>query len=121
MTITDVRINPTPGSGSLLAIACITLDAQFIIREVKIIDANGKILLGFPERKVVEKCPSCGRKNVLSAGFCNWCGAGLIPNLATAPTANVAHPMTPECREYMTRKVVAEYRKVQTSPGDQRG
>lgn len=110
MEITDVRLTLIrPGvSTALVATAHIVFDGVFMVREVRILKVANppRRLVVMPDWTVKSKCRDCGKKNSIAAQFCNWCGVRLTPDLDQRAKADVAHPLTPDFREYLTSTVL---------------
>lgn len=117
MEITEVRIklvmNP---SERLRAFCSITLDGDFVVRDLKIIEGVNGAFVAMPSRKLADRCPRCGSKNHLRAKHCNECGAHLKENRAPKDTqgraklhADIAHPINAACRERIQAAVVKAY------------
>lgn len=122
MNITEVLFKfadiATRTNERILAFASITLDDMFVIRDLKVVAGNGGILVAFPSRKLTDRCNHCGTKNHLRARFCNDCGSRLDERRATRDGegkvklhADLAHPITAECRQAMEAAVLAEYHR----------
>ena len=118
MEITEVRVFLKEGQDKKLkAYATLTLDSQFVVRNVKVIEGNKGLFVAMPSRRLKESCPKCGYKNVIRSRFCNQCGANLGEGHRPAPTdeerqaehKDIAHPITLECREYIQKKVLEAY------------
>ena len=54
-----------------------TLDGEFVVRDLKLIEGANGLFVAMPSRKLTDKCPKCGGKNHLRARFCNGCGGKL--------------------------------------------
>lgn len=54
MKITDVRVRKVEGETRLKAIASITIDAEFAVHELRIIEGNEGLFVAMPSRKTVE-------------------------------------------------------------------
>jgi stage V sporulation protein G len=117
MEITEVRIklvmNP---SERLRAFCSITLDGDFVIRDLKIIEGVNGVFVAMPSRKLADRCPRCGCKNHLRAKYCNECGLHLKENRAPKDAqgraklhADIAHPINAACRERIQAAVVEAY------------
>lgn len=130
MHLTEVRINLCPGDANRLKAYCsLTFDDTFVVRDVKLIDGNDGLFLAMPSRKLTDRCRRCGEKNHLRAHFCNQCGSRLDENrhlhTHTGPGrpklhADIAHPISAECRQHIERQVMAAYRdevKLSQQPG----
>jgi stage V sporulation protein G len=114
MEITEVRVKLLDSPKERLKAFCsITLDSDFVIRDLKIIDgANGEFV-AMPSRKLSSRCSKCGSKNHLRARFCNECGSevssGGRRDGRTKLHADVAHPINAECRERIQASVIKAY------------
>jgi len=51
MNITDVRIRKISNEGRMKAIVSITLDNEFVIHDVRIVDGNNGLFVAMPSRK----------------------------------------------------------------------
>ncbi len=117
MEISEVRVKLVEKSRERLQAFCsITLDGDFVIRDLKIIDGMNGPFVAMPSRKLADRCPRCGYKNHLKARFCNECGARLRENRAPRDAqgraklhADVAHPINSECRERIQKALIEAY------------
>lgn len=117
MEITEVRIKLVERSSERLRAFCsITLDGDFVIRDLKIIDGANGAFVAMPSRKLADRCPRCGSKNHLRAKFCNECGQKLNENRAPKDPqgraklhADVAHPINAACRERVQKVVIEAF------------
>ena len=117
MEITEVRIKLTEEAGDRLQAFCsITLDHCFVVRDLKIIEGTHGPFVAMPSRKLTTRCPSCGCKNHLRAGFCNQCGGALradrMPkddNGRAKLYADIAHPINSACREMLQERIIREF------------
>lgn len=117
MEITEVRIKLVERSSERLRAFCsVTLDGDFVIRDLKIIDGTNGVFVAMPSRKLADRCPRCGSKNHLRAKHCNDCGARLNENRAPKDAqgraklhADVAHPINAACRERIQKAVVETF------------
>lgn len=130
MNITEIRTKLVNDPAERLRAYCsITIDEDFVIRDLKVIEGPNGLFLAMPSRKLTDRCPKCGCKNHLRARFCNDCGARLPENRIPRDQqgrsklhADVAHPITSTCRERIQEAVVEafseEFERSQT-PGYQ--
>lgn len=117
MEITEVRIKLMEEPNDRLQAFCsITLDGSFVIRDLKIIQGSRGSFVAMPSRKLNDRCPRCGSKNELRAGYCSQCGNKLNQERALRDQsgraklyADIAHPINTECREMIQEKVLAAF------------
>lgn len=118
MEITDVRIRLANDSTDRLKAYCsITLDDEFVIRDLKIVDGVSGLFVAMPSRKSTIGCPRCHHKSPIRSRFCNDCGANLPPAPAQPVDGprgkahrDIAHPITAEYREYVQDRVLAAFK-----------
>jgi stage V sporulation protein G len=117
MEITEVQVKLVGDTTDRLKASCsITIDGEFVIRDVKVIEGTSGLFVAMPSRKLTDHCPKCRHKNHLRARHCNHCGAKLGENRATrrgrGPAqlhADVAHPINSACRERIQTRVISSY------------
>ena len=104
------------GTERLRAFCTVTLDKEFVVRDIKIIDGAKGLFVAMPSRKLTDHCPKCRVKNHLRAKYCNECGSLLPGNRAPDPTeggsklhVDVAHPINSECRARFQKAILAAY------------
>jgi stage V sporulation protein G len=117
MEISEVRVKLVNNSGDRLKAFCsITLDGDFVIRDLKVIDGSAGPFVAMPSRKLSDRCPQCDYKNHLRARYCNYCGAKLGEH--RVPTdregrgklhADIAHPINSACRQRIQTRVIQAY------------
>lgn len=110
MTITEIRIEIDERHGGLAAIAEVTFDKSFVVKEVRVIrdPANTELyFLEFPVRYFVEGCAKCHKPNGLSFNYCSRCGT----KLSAKPDKKMgtAHPVSAGFRAYVTDAVLDAY------------
>lgn len=119
MEITEVRIKLVQESQDrLLAFCSITLEGQFVVRDLKIIQGTKGPFVAMPSRKLMDRCRRCGGKNALRSAFCNQCGVRLADDRAPKESdgraklyADIAHPINSECRESIQSAVLAAFER----------
>jgi stage V sporulation protein G len=117
MEITEVRVKLVRNKDDRLKAFCsITLDNEFVVRDIKIIEGTGGHFVAMPSRKMSDHCEKCGGKNHLRARFCNNCGAKLPENRTKKDPkgrmklhADIAHPINTKCRQRIQEKVVSMF------------
>jgi len=114
MQITELVVSPVEEgySSGLKAYVRMVLDDSLAIKDIKLMNLNGKWFLGMPSKKLTGRC-SCGEKNPLSASFCARCGHELDFDITDNRIySDLAHPINPEFRKYLEDSVLDEYRRI---------
>lgn len=119
MKISEVRVKLIRNKDDRLKAFCsITIDNEFVVRDIKIIQGGTGVFVAMPSRKMSDHCDKCGGKNHLRAKFCNNCGAALSDNRARKDFkgrmklhADIAHPINAECRQRIQERVIAAYKE----------
>jgi len=120
MEITEVRVRLVRNNRDdrLKAFCSITLDDEFVVRDIKVIAGEGGYFVAMPSRKMSDHCTRCGGKNHLGARFCSGCGGSLpgnrvkkAPNGRTKLHADIAHPINANCRKRIQERLVVAYEK----------
>ncbi len=119
MEITEVRVKLINNKDDRLKAFCsITLDNEFVVRDIKIIEGTSGHFVAMPSRKMSDHCEKCGGKNHLRAKFCNNCGASLSENRAKKDFrgrvklhADIAHPINSACRHKIQDKAIPAFKK----------
>ena len=83
MNITDVRIRKIVADGKLKAVASITLDNEFVVHDIKIIEGQNGLFIAMPSKKVSE-----------------------------TEFRDIAHPIISEARNKIRDVIFAEYEKI---------
>lgn len=117
MEITEVRVKLIDNKDERLKAFCsMTIDNDFVIRDIKVIEGTSGHFVAMPSRKMSDHCPKCGGKNHLRARFCNNCGASLQEDRARKDFkgrmklhADIAHPINAECRQFLQDKIVQAF------------
>lgn len=118
MNITEVRIHLSEmAADRLRAYASITINSEFAVRDIKIIEGESGLFLAMPSRRITEACPECNCKNHLRARFCNECGQGLLKlnssesfDLNQRLHVDIAHPVNAKARAILESWVFREYK-----------
>jgi stage V sporulation protein G len=102
----------------LRAFCSITLNDEFVIRDLKIIEGTKGAFVAMPSRKLMDHCSECGGKNHLRANFCNDCGAKLFNRRARKDDrgraklhADISHPINSVCRDILQRKILEAFQQ----------
>ena len=118
MEITEVRVKLIENKDERLKAFCsMTIDDDFVIRDIKIIEGTGGYFVAMPSRKMSDHCSKCGSKNHLRARFCNNCGATLPEVRGKTDVkgrvkfhADIAHPINTHCRQMIQEKVESAFK-----------
>ncbi|UCG59015.1 MAG: septation protein SpoVG family protein [Phycisphaerales bacterium] len=119
MEISEVRVRLVGNKDDRLRAFCsITIDHEFVVRDIKVIEGGGGYFVAMPSRKMSDHCEKCGAKNHLRAKFCNDCGAELAQNRGKKDIkgrpklhADIAHPINSKCRQTIQGKVIAAFKR----------
>jgi stage V sporulation protein G len=86
MNITDVRIRKIAKEGKMKAIVSITLDDEFVVHDIKVIEGEKGLFIAMPSRKT-----------------------------ATGEYRDIAHPINSQTREQIQEIILKEYQKALAS------
>ena len=119
MKISEVRVKLVSNKDDRLKAFCsITIDNEFVVRDIKVIEGGSGFFVAMPSRKMTDHCGKCGGKNHLRAKFCNNCGTKLKENRARKDIkgrmklhADIAHPINSECRQRIQEKVTVAFKE----------
>lgn len=87
MEITEVRIRIVEGQGKLKAYASITLDGEFVIHDLKIIEGERGLFVAMPSRRS-----------------------------RSGEFKDIAHPIQTKTREWIQEKVLHQYNQCDNIP-----
>lgn len=118
MEISEVRVKLVNNKDDRLKAFCsMTLDNQFVIRDIKVIEGTNGYFVAMPSRKMSDHCVKCSGKNHLRARYCNNCGSILSDNRARKDVkgrmklhADIAHPINADCRQMIQERIVVAFR-----------
>ena len=117
MEISEVRVKLVDNKDDRLKAFCsVTMDNEFVVRDIKVIEGTSGHFVAMPSRKMSDHCEKCGSKNHLRAKFCNNCGGSLPENRAKKDIkgrmklhADIAHPINADCRKNLQEKVIIAF------------
>jgi stage V sporulation protein G len=117
MEISEVRVKLVANQDDRLKAFCsMTLDNEFVVRDIKVIEGTGGLFVAMPSRKMSDHCSKCGGKNHLRAKFCNHCGVKLSENRARQDQegrmklhADIAHPINAQCRKDIQEAIIKAF------------
>ena len=82
MQITDVRIRQVTKEGKMKAVVSITIDNEFVVHDIKVIDGDKGLFIAMPSRKTGE-----------------------------GEYRDIAHPINPETRNKIQETILEHYEK----------
>ncbi|AUS07533.1 septation protein spoVG [Laceyella sacchari] len=82
MEITDVRLRRVNREGRMRAIASITIDSEFVVHDIRVIDGNNGMFVAMPSKRTPD-----------------------------GEFRDIAHPISPLSREKIEAAVLAEYHR----------
>lgn len=80
MQITDVRIRKVEKEGKMKAVASITIDNEFVVHDIKIIDGDKGLFIAMPSKKTLD-----------------------------GEYRDIAHPINSETRDRIQRSMIQAY------------
>ena len=80
MQITDVRVRKITKEGKMKAVVSITLDDEFVVHDIKVIEGEKGVFVAMPSRKS-----------------------------ATGEYRDIAHPINSETRDYVQKIILEKY------------
>lgn len=84
MNITDIRIRKIESEGKLRAVASFTINDEFVIHDIKVIEGDRGLFIAMPSRKV-----------------------------ADGDYKDIAHPISASVREDLQKKILEAYEKAE--------
>ena len=119
MKISEVRVKLVRNKDDRLKAFCsVTMDGEFVVRDIKVIEGANGHFVAMPSRKMSDHCDKCGGKNHLRAKYCNNCGASLQGNRMRKDFkgrmklhADIAHPINIDCRKRIQEKVISAFKE----------
>lgn len=84
MTITDVRIRKVEKEGKMRAVVSITIDDEFVVHDIKIIEGEKGLFIAMPSRKA-----------------------------ADGEYRDIAHPINSQTRDSMQRMILEKYQEIE--------
>lgn len=83
MEITDVRVRKIAKEGKMKAVVSITIDEQFVVHDIKVIEGEKGLFIAMPSRKS-----------------------------ADGEYRDIAHPINSPTREYIQNRILEKYEEV---------
>jgi len=83
MEVTDVRLRRVNTEGRMLAIASITIDDEFVVHDIRVIDGNNGMFVAMPTKRTPD-----------------------------GEFRDIAHPISSKTREKLQLAVLTEYNRV---------
>ena len=89
MQITDVRIRKVEKEGKMRAVVSITIDEEFVVHDIKVIEGEKGLFIAMPSRKA-----------------------------ADGEYRDIAHPIRPATRDQLQKIILESYERALEEPGD---
>lgn len=89
MKITDVRVRKIAKDGKMKAIVSITLDDEFVVHDIKVIEGEKGLFIAMPSKKATD-----------------------------GEYRDIAHPINSETRDTIQRMILTSYEKALAEPDD---
>lgn len=89
MQITDVRVRQITAEGKMKAVVSITIDDQFVVHDIKVIDGEKGLFIAMPSRKSPD-----------------------------GEYRDIAHPISSEVREHLQALILDKYREAVAAADD---
>lgn len=89
MQITDVRVRKVTKEGKMKAVVSITIDDEFVVHDIKVIEGEKGVFIAMPSRKATD-----------------------------GEYRDVAHPILSETREKMQKIILAKYEEAMEQEED---
>ena len=86
MDITDVRVRMVAKEGKMKAVVSITIDEEFVVHDIKVIDGEKGLFIAMPSRKT-----------------------------ADGEYRDIAHPINSQTRDRIQREILAKYEEAAAS------
>ena len=90
MNITDVRVRKMTKEGKMKAIISITLDDEFVVHDIKLIEGDKGLFIAMPSRK-----------------------------MASGEYRDIAHPINSETRERIQQIILEAYEQAEDVPEEE--
>ena len=87
MQITDVRVRKVAKEGKLKAVVSITMDEEFVVHDIKVIEGEKGLFIAMPSKKAVD-----------------------------GEYRDIAHPINSSTRELLHSKILEKYEEVLNAP-----
>ena len=83
MNITDIRVKKISTDGKMKAVVSVTLDDEFVVHDIKVIEGQDKLFTAMPSRKTPDN-----------------------------EFKDIAHPINSEMREMLEKAILDKYNEV---------
>jgi stage V sporulation protein G len=130
MEVTHVEILPpdtyeSDEGARLRAYCSITLDGEFVVHDLRLIEGNTGLFVAMPSRKLTHRCPGCDFKCARQSRYCSNCGKHLGGFKAQEGQfvrlhADIAHPCNQRARDKIELAVQAAYARTGLAPREPR-
>lgn len=89
MNITDVRVRKVTKEGKMKAVVSITIDEEFVVHDIKVIEGEKGLFIAMPSRKATD-----------------------------GEYRDIAHPINSNTREHIQKLILEKYEEVMAAEDD---
>lgn len=90
MNVTDVRVRKVAKEGKMKAVVSITIDGEFVVHDIKVIESDKGLFIAMPSRKA-----------------------------ADGEYRDIAHPINQSVRNYLQELILERYQKAMEQTEDE--
>jgi stage V sporulation protein G len=105
MEISEVRVKLIENKDDRLKAFCsVTMDNEFVVRDIKIIEGTNGYFVAMPSRKMSDHCENCGAALPEDRARKDMKGRMKLH-------ADIAHPINADCRKKIQDKVITSFKE----------
>lgn len=90
MNVTDIRVRKIAKEGKMKAVVSITIDEEFVVHDIKVIESDKGLFIAMPSRKA-----------------------------ADGEYRDIAHPINSATREHLQNLILEKYEEVMAQPDEE--
>lgn len=96
----------------IIAFVNIVLMDSIAIKDIRVLEKDGKRFLGMPAQKLTEHCDHCRTKNFILDNYCCRCGNKRVKSKPPQRVyKDLVYPINQEYREYLSERILEAYDK----------
>ena len=115
MRVTNVEVSLND-RGCVRAFCRLTLDNEFVVQDVKLIETDRGTFVAMPNRRTTAQCLQCAARIANNSKFCSSCGSPVDRGSFSQEReyCDIAHPINKQCREMIEQAVKAAVEEAST-------